>query len=147
MLRSALCEEILTATDTMLRTSRPMPSDGVEDLSAGVSDWKIITSSQWGCVLHGNLMSEAEVPPSTRPEGINEHQVFSTDHGGSSNTALRGAHLGDTCKCCWCGSRYSVDLYSLRTESRWTKQHFSPPSRTHHVCFLAQLYLPSARTN
>lgn len=38
-LRSAFCDEILTATDTMLRASRPMPSEGVEDLSGDVSDW------------------------------------------------------------------------------------------------------------
>lgn len=38
-----LCSEFgditLTATDTMLQASKPMQSEGVEDLSGEVSDW------------------------------------------------------------------------------------------------------------
>lgn len=36
---SGFGDDTLTATDTMLRASRPMHSEGVEDLSGEVSDW------------------------------------------------------------------------------------------------------------
>lgn len=39
MLRSAFSDDTLTATDNMLRASRPMHSEGVDDLSGAVSDW------------------------------------------------------------------------------------------------------------
>lgn len=39
MLRSAFSDDTLTATDNMLRASRPMHSEGVDDLSGPVSDW------------------------------------------------------------------------------------------------------------
>lgn len=39
ILCSGFGEDTLTATDTMLRASRPMHSEGVEDLSGEVSDW------------------------------------------------------------------------------------------------------------
>lgn len=39
MLRSAFCDEILTATETMLRASKPIPSEGVDNFSEDVSDW------------------------------------------------------------------------------------------------------------
>lgn len=39
MLCSGFGDDTLTATDTMLRASRPMHSEGVEDLSGEVSDW------------------------------------------------------------------------------------------------------------
>lgn len=39
MLRSAFSDDTLTATDSMLRASRPMHSEGVDDLSGVVSDW------------------------------------------------------------------------------------------------------------
>lgn len=39
ILRSAFSDDTLTATDNMLRASRPMHSEGVDDLSGPVSDW------------------------------------------------------------------------------------------------------------
>lgn len=68
MLRSAFSDDTLTATDNMLRASRPMHSEGVDDLSGPVSDWLMVGSSQCGCVLHGSFTSSVERPPSTRPE-------------------------------------------------------------------------------
>lgn len=57
----------------------------------------------------------------------------------------RNWYLGGTCKRCWCESKCSVGPWSLHTEWRWTKLHFSPQSRIRRVCFSVKIYLLSGK--